>query len=58
LEGEYGIDDVYMCVPALLGVAGVERIVELDLSADELAALRDSAKSIKAQIAAFAQASG
>jgi malate dehydrogenase len=54
LEGEYGIDGVYMCVPALLGKGGVERIVELDLTAEELTALRHSADSIKAQVASFA----
>jgi malate dehydrogenase len=54
LEGEYGIDGVYMCVPVLLGKGGVERIVELDLTAEELAALRRSADSVKAQVASFA----
>ncbi|MDR2196781.1 MAG: malate dehydrogenase [Coriobacteriales bacterium] len=51
LEGHYGISDVYMCVPAILGTRGVERIVELELDAEELAALRNSANSIKAQLA-------
>jgi malate dehydrogenase len=50
LEGEYGIDGVYMCVPALLGKGGVERIVELELTAEELAALQASAQAIRAQI--------
>jgi malate dehydrogenase len=40
LEGEYGIDGVYMCVPALLGRNGVERVVELDLTPEEHSALR------------------
>ena len=31
LEGEYGIDDLYMGVPVRLGRAGMEAIVELDL---------------------------
>jgi malate dehydrogenase len=53
LEGEYGIDDVYMCVPALLGAQGVEKIVELDLTADERAALQNSAQAIKTQLAAL-----
>jgi malate dehydrogenase len=57
LEGEYGIDGVYMCVPALLGTAGVEQIVELDLTAEDLTALQNSATSIKAQMAALARAS-
>jgi malate dehydrogenase len=50
LEGEYGIDGVYMCVPVLLGTGGVERIVELELTAEELTALQSSAASIKAQM--------
>jgi malate dehydrogenase len=50
LEGEYGIEDVYMCVPARLGRGGVEQIVELALTADELAELQNSANAIKAQL--------
>ena len=50
LEGEYGIDGVYMCVPAVLGAGGVQRIVELDLTAAELAQLQQSADSIKGQL--------
>ena len=40
LEGEYGIDGLYMGVPCKLGPAGVEEIVELDLSGEERAASR------------------
>ncbi len=50
LDGEYGISDVYMCVPAVLGAGGVQSIVELPLSAKELAALQTSAEAIKAQV--------
>ena len=39
LEGEYGIDGLYMGVPCKLGPGGIEEIVELDLSDDEQAAL-------------------
>src|SRR5438128_2531001 len=35
LEGEYGIDGLYMGVPVKLGARGIEEIVELDLSDDE-----------------------
>ena len=50
LEGEYGIEDTYMCVPVELGRNGVEKIVELDVNAAELAELQASAASIAAQV--------
>jgi malate dehydrogenase len=45
--GQYGIDDVYVGVPAKLGRKGVEEIVELDLNHDELTALREAAEGIR-----------
>ena len=47
LEGEYGIDGLYMGVPVKLGRDGVEEIVELDLSEDERAALTASADAVR-----------
>jgi malate dehydrogenase len=47
LEGEYGIDGLYMGVPVKLGRAGVEEIVELELSSDEQAALAASADAVR-----------
>jgi malate dehydrogenase len=52
--GEYGIADVYVGVPAVLGRGGVERIVELDLNDDELDALRAAADGIRAKCADLA----
>lgn len=43
LDGEYGIEDVYTCVPARLGREGVREVVELPFNEQELAALRESA---------------
>ena len=47
LEGEYGIDGLYMGVPVKLGASGIEQIVELDLSDDEQAALEKSAAAVR-----------
>jgi malate dehydrogenase len=47
LEGEYGIEDLYMGVPVKLGAAGVEEIIELDLSEDEQRLLHESAEAVR-----------
>ena len=47
LEGEYGIDGLYMGVPVKLGARGIEEIVELDLTRDEEEALRASADAVR-----------
>ena len=52
--GQYGINDVYVGVPAKLGRGGVEEIVELDLNDDELSALRAAAEGIRAKCADLA----
>jgi malate dehydrogenase len=47
--GQYGIDDVYVGLPAKLGRRGIQEIVELDLNDDELGALRGAAEGIRAK---------
>jgi malate dehydrogenase len=47
LTGQYGIKDLYIGVPALLGAKGVEKIFELKLDDDELKSLQHSAKTYK-----------
>jgi len=47
LEGEYGIDGLYMGVPVKLGAKGIEQVIELDLSDDERAALEKSAAAVR-----------
>lgn len=47
LTGEYGLKDIYLGVPVVLGKNGIEKIIELKLNADETKLLTDSAKSVK-----------
>src|SRR5699024_4640752 len=47
LEGEYGYSDIYLGVPTVLGGNGIEKIIELDLTDEEKAALDKSADSVK-----------
>ena len=47
LEGEYGIDGLYMGVPVKLGAGGIEEIVELDLTDEEQNALQASADAVR-----------
>jgi malate dehydrogenase len=49
--GEHGISDVYLGVSARLGAGGVKEIVELDLTAEEAAALTEAATAVKAKVA-------
>jgi malate dehydrogenase len=51
LEGEYGIDGLYMGVPVKLGAGGIEEIVELELTADEKTALDASAEAVREVVA-------
>ncbi|BDG62310.1 L-lactate dehydrogenase [Caldinitratiruptor microaerophilus] len=54
VRGEYGIDDVYLGLPAIVGRAGVEGRVHLPLAEDEVAALRRSAETLKGLIRSLA----
>ena len=47
LEGEYGIQGLYMGVPVKLGAAGIEEIVELELNDEEQRALQASADAVR-----------
>jgi malate dehydrogenase len=47
LEGEYGIDGLYLGVPVKLGAGGIEQVVELDLDQSERAALERSAAAVR-----------
>ncbi|MCD6451792.1 MAG: malate dehydrogenase [Acidobacteria bacterium] len=47
LEGEYGINGLFVGVPVKLGANGVEEIIELKLNEEELSALKKSAESVR-----------
>ena len=48
LEGEYGLNDLTIGVPVILGKNGIEKIVEIELDANEKALLAESAKGVSA----------
>jgi malate dehydrogenase len=50
LQGEYGYKDLYMGVPVVIGAGGVEKIIEVELNADEQAMLKKSAESVQAVV--------
>jgi malate dehydrogenase len=47
LEGEYGLNDIFVGVPVKLGKNGVEKVMEVKLTADEQALLVESAAAVK-----------
>ncbi len=48
LEGQYGLNDVYLGVPVKLGAGGIKEVYELKLNSDELALLNNSSDHVKA----------
>jgi malate dehydrogenase len=53
LSGEYGMDDIYIGVPIVLGKNGVEEIIELELEDSELASLQKSGSFYKEQLSSI-----
>jgi len=56
LEGEYGLHDVCLGIPSIIGQGGVKRIVETELRPEEQSALERSAQTLKDGIASLRQA--
>jgi malate dehydrogenase len=54
-DTEYGVGGFYVGVPIVLGASGVERIIELDLAADEKAAFQKSVDAVKELVAKMAE---
>jgi malate dehydrogenase len=51
LQGEYGIDDLYMGVPVMLGAGGIEKVFELDLSEQERTWFEESTAAVRDVVA-------
>jgi malate dehydrogenase len=47
LNGEYGVRDLYVGVPVVIGAGGVERVVEIELNGDERAAFDKSVAAVR-----------
>ena len=47
MTGEYGISDLYLGVPVILGKNGVERVIELDLNDEEKQLLAESETAVR-----------
>lgn len=58
LEGEYGISNLFVGVPVKLGASGVVEVVEFDLTADETAALKQSADAVQELVDVMASNEG
>jgi malate dehydrogenase len=58
VTGQYGIDGVYLGVPARLGKGGVKEIVELPLAAAEVAALRSAGEAVRQKCADLSKLAG
>ncbi|MBD3163413.1 MAG: malate dehydrogenase [Candidatus Eisenbacteria bacterium] len=50
LSGQYGMSDIYLGVPVILGANGVEEIIELDLTPEETEALKRSGEAVATQV--------
>ena len=51
LTGEYGVNNLYIGVPAIIGKNGVEKVVEIKLNADEQAMFNNSVEAVKKLVA-------
>jgi malate dehydrogenase len=55
LQGEYGYKDLYLGVPVVIGAGGVEKVITIELSADEKAMLDKSAAAVRELVEASAK---
>ncbi len=55
LEGEFGMDGIYLGVPVILGAGGIEKVIELKLTEEETQALKQSAESVRKVMTVLAE---
>ncbi|MBI1251974.1 MAG: malate dehydrogenase [Alphaproteobacteria bacterium] len=55
LSGQYGLNDIYVGVPVVIGAGGVERVVEIELSPEERAMFENSVNAVKGLVEACKQ---
>lgn len=53
LTGEYGVEDLYLGVPVVLGKNGIEKIIELQLNEEESQLLKESAEAVRGVVDTF-----
>ena len=58
LQGEYGFKDLYIGVPVIIGAGGVEKVVEIQLSAEEKAMLQKSADAVQSVVDVVKKSAG
>ncbi len=58
LEGEYGINGIYVGVPVKLGARGVEEVIQFDLTPEESAALKKSANAVRELVEVMKRSQG
>ena len=58
LDGEYGLNDIFIGVPVILGAGGVEKVIELELDDDDAVRFYESEKVVRADVEAMKQATG
>jgi malate dehydrogenase len=51
LEGEYGVDGLYVGVPCVIGAGGLERVIEVEMDADERKLFDDSVEHVRSLVA-------
>ena len=58
LDGEYGLSDIFIGVPVILGAGGVEKVIELELDDDDAVRFYESEKVVRADVEAMKRAMG